>query len=98
MPSSAPALPSNPAQDRGPTVLGFLIGFTLAAVPFVALRLSIRIHRSLLGWDDVAISVAMVRHPRTSPPSCIDKLPDRLNMHVDLCIDFYPLWLWKASR
>lgn len=53
-------LASDPSQDRGPTVIGFLVGFTLVAIIFVGLRLGIRIHRKLLGWDDLMIGIAML--------------------------------------
>lgn len=55
-------LRNTPDGNRGPGLVGFLIGFTMVALLFVGLRLGIRIHKRLIGWDDYAIIVSLQSH------------------------------------
>jgi hypothetical protein len=50
-----------PVANRGPALLAVFIAFTVASGIFVVLRLGIRFHRRLFGWDDALITFAMVR-------------------------------------
>ncbi|KAK6435284.1 hypothetical protein LTR95_008530 [Oleoguttula sp. CCFEE 5521] len=51
---------SNPAENRGPVLIIWFVAFVCAALAFIGLRLAIRIHRQLLGWDDLTIVLASI--------------------------------------
>lgn len=58
--SGSEELSIDPSANKGPALLGLFISFTVASGLFVAARLGIRFHRRLFGWDDAAITFAMV--------------------------------------
>lgn len=59
--SVSPRGVSIPPNPRGAELVRECVGFTITALILVALRFGIRIKRKALGYDDLAVLIALVR-------------------------------------